>query len=87
MKFGAEQGRRSHHLSLPFLLILCIGRVQTMKILFVIIVSVVALWLGGCATDLPLVSDEDYNSTHGPAAPGPDPMAHIPQQSTRPPGF
>jgi hypothetical protein len=57
-----------------------------MKILFVLIVSVVALWLGGCATDLPLVSDEDYNASH-PAAPNaPDPMSHIPQQPSNIPG-
>ena len=57
-----------------------------MKILFVLIVSMVALWLGGCATDLPLVSDEDYNASHGPAGPAPDPMAHIPQQPSNIPG-
>ena len=50
-----------------------------MKILFVIIVSVVALWLGGCATDLPLVSDEDYNSIHRPAAASPDAMTLVPR--------
>ncbi len=57
-----------------------------MRILFVLAVFVFALFLGACA-DQSLIADEDYNAMH-PAAPyAPDPMAHIPQQSTRPGGF
>jgi hypothetical protein len=50
------------------------------------LVSVFALLLGGCA-DQPLLSDEEYNATHGPAPFSPDPTAHIPQQSGRPGGY
>jgi hypothetical protein len=60
-----------------------------MKILLVVLlVSVSALLLGGCAIDRPLVSDEDYDRMRGPAAWSPDPTAHVPnQQNTRPGGY
>ncbi len=46
--------------------------------ILVLVVLVSALSLGGCA-DQPLVSDEEYNATHGPAAAAADPMQHVPQ--------
>jgi hypothetical protein len=57
-----------------------------MKILFVLLVSVFAFLLGGCA-EQPLMSDEEYNATHGPAPHQPDYSGVLPQPSTRPPGF
>jgi hypothetical protein len=42
-----------------------------MKILFVLFVSVFALFFGGCA-DQPLISDEEYEARRGPAAFSPD---------------
>jgi hypothetical protein len=57
-----------------------------MKTYLVMMVSVLGLCLGGCA-DQPLVADEDYNATHGPAPQAPDPMGHIPQPSTLPAGY
>jgi hypothetical protein len=57
-----------------------------MKILFVIFVSVFGLFLAGCV-DQPLIPDEQYNATHGPAPYAPDPMAHLPSTSTHPSGY
>lgn len=57
-----------------------------MKIPFVIFVSVFAFLLGGCV-EQPLISDEEYDAYHGPAPNAPDPMGHIPQQSSRPSGY
>ena len=49
-----------------------------MKIHFLLILSVFALFVGGCASDS-LRADEDYEEPHSgfPAA-GPDPTSHIP---------
>jgi hypothetical protein len=57
-----------------------------MKILFVIFVSVFGLLLGGCA-EQPLVSDEEYYATHGPAPRSPDYSNVLPQSGTRGPGY
>ena len=57
-----------------------------MKIAIVLIVSVMGLILGGCA-EQPLLSDEEYNATHGPAPFSPDFSGVIPQRSTRPADF
>jgi hypothetical protein len=57
-----------------------------MKIFLVLVASIAALALGGCA-DQSLISDEEYKAAKGPAPNSPDPMANIPQQSNRPPGF
>jgi hypothetical protein len=57
-----------------------------MKILFVLFVSVFALLLGSCA-EQPLMSDEEYYATHGPAPNSPDYSNVLPQVSNRPPGF
>jgi outer membrane lipoprotein SlyB len=57
-----------------------------MKIFLVLVASVAALALGGCA-DQSLISDEEYKAVKGPAPNSPDPMGHIPQPSDRPPGF
>jgi len=57
-----------------------------MKIPFVIFVSVFAFLLGGCV-EQPLISDEEYDAYHGPAPNAPDPMGHIPQQSSRSSGY
>jgi hypothetical protein len=62
------------------------NRARVMKTPFLIIVSVFALLLGGCA-EQPLMSDEEYNARHGPAPFSPDPMNKIPQPSNRPAGF
>jgi hypothetical protein len=53
-----------------------------MKIPFALLVSVLALLLGSCAEG-PLLSDEEYNATHGPAPFSPDATAHIPQEASR----
>jgi hypothetical protein len=47
-----------------------------MKILFLLIVSVFALLLGGCA-EQPLMSDEEYNARKGPAPFSPDFSASV----------
>jgi outer membrane lipoprotein SlyB len=57
-----------------------------MKTLVVLFVSVVALVLGGCA-EQPLMSDEQYNATRGPAPNAPDYSGYLPQPSNRPPGY
>ncbi len=57
-----------------------------MKIFLVLVASVAALVLGGCA-DQSLISDEEYKATKGPAPNSPDPMQHIPVPSDRPAGF
>jgi hypothetical protein len=57
-----------------------------MKILFVLFASVFALLLGGCA-EQPLMSDEEYNASHGPAPHSPDYSGVLPQTSTRPAGW
>jgi outer membrane lipoprotein SlyB len=57
-----------------------------MKIFLVLVASVAALALGGCA-DQSLISDEEYKAVKGPAPNSPDPMGYIPQTSNRPPGF
>jgi hypothetical protein len=57
-----------------------------MKIFLLLVVSVAALALGGCA-DQSLVSDEEYRAVKGPAPNSPDPMNVIPQTSNRPAGF
>jgi hypothetical protein len=57
-----------------------------MKILFVLSVSLFALLLGGCA-EQPLMSDEEYKATHGPAPFSPDFSGVLPQASGRPPGY
>ena len=49
-----------------------------MKIPFVLILLGCAFFLGACA-DQPLVSDEEYNARHGPAANSPDPTSHLSQ--------
>jgi hypothetical protein len=56
-----------------------------MKILFLLIFSVFALLLGGCA-EQPLMSDEEYNARRGPAPFSPDFSGVLPQANTRP-GF
>ena len=57
-----------------------------MKILFLLIVSVFALLLGGCA-EQPLMTDEEYNARKGPAPFSPDFSNVLPQQqSLRPDG-
>jgi hypothetical protein len=57
-----------------------------MKILFLLIVSVFALLLGGCA-EQPLMSDEEYNARRGPAPFSPDFSGVLPQSNTRPGGY
>jgi len=52
-----------------------------MKNLFLLLVSVTALFLGGC-NDQPLISDEEYNKYKGPAPYSPDPISHVSQQDT-----
>jgi hypothetical protein len=49
-----------------------------MKTPFALIVLVLALFLGACA-DQPLISDEDYKASHGPAPNSPDPSSHVSQ--------
>src|ERR1700731_527401 len=61
-------------------------RTTRIKILLLVVASVAALTLGGCA-DQSLITDEEYRAVKGPAPNSPDPMAHIPQQSNRPPGY
>jgi hypothetical protein len=56
-----------------------------------LILTLASLWctillFGGCA-DQSLVTDEEYARYKGPAPNSPDPMAHIPQSSNRPPGY
>lgn len=51
-----------------------------MKILFVLIASMSALFLSGCV-DRPLISDEEYNATRGPAPYSPDYTGILPQPS------
>ncbi len=53
-----------------------------MKNLFVLFVSVTALFLSGC-NEQPLISDEEYNRIKGPAAYSPDPTAHLPVQQNQ----
>jgi hypothetical protein len=67
---------------LPLLPIPCIGKEPRMKILFVIFVSVFGLLLGGCA-EQPLISDEEYNATHGPAPYSRDYSGVLPQPGGR----
>ena len=57
-----------------------------MKVLFFLIATVFAFLLGGCA-EQPLMSDEEYNATHGPAPYSPDYSAILPQGADRPPGY
>jgi hypothetical protein len=57
-----------------------------MKVPFFLIATVFALLLGGCA-EQPLISDEEYNATHGPAPHAPDFSAVLPQPSNLPPGW
>jgi outer membrane lipoprotein SlyB len=57
-----------------------------MKILLVLFASVFALLLGGCA-EQPLMSDEEYNATKGPAPFSPDYSSVLPQPTNRPPGW
>ena len=59
-----------------------------MKILFALNVILLGLVMGGCGMDQPLVSDEEWNASHKPAAHSPDAAAaHIPQPSDRPYGY
>jgi hypothetical protein len=51
-----------------------------MKILFLLIASLSALFLSGCA-EQPLMSDEDYYNLRGPAPYSPDPTSVLPQPS------
>ena len=53
-----------------------------MKILIVLFASMVALLLGGCA-EQPLMSDEEYNATHGPAPNSPDFSGVLPQPASQ----
>jgi len=55
-----------------------------MKILFVLSVSMFALFLGSCA-DQPLMSDEEYNARRGPAPNSPD-FSGVTQPVNRAPG-
>jgi outer membrane lipoprotein SlyB len=58
-----------------------------MKIVIVLIVSVMGLVLGGCA-EQPLLSDEEYNASRGPAAHSPDFSGVLPRPlSNRPGGY
>lgn len=60
-----------------------------MKIFLLLIASVFALALGGCA-EQSLLTDEEYRAVKGPAPNSPDPMGYVPQSqatSSRPPGF
>jgi hypothetical protein len=57
-----------------------------MKILFVLFVSMFALLLGGCA-DQPLMTDEEYKASRGPAPYSPDFSGVLPQPSNLPPGW
>jgi hypothetical protein len=51
---------------------------ELMKIHFLLIASVLALLVGGCANDS-MITDEEYDAAHSGPAPGsPDPMSHIP---------
>lgn len=50
-----------------------------MKNLFVLFVSVAALFVSGC-NEPPLISDEEYNRIKGPAPYSPDPTSHIQSQ-------
>ena len=68
---------------LPLLPIPCIGKEPRMKILFAVFVSVFGLLLGSCA-EQPLMSDEEYNATHGPGAHSPDFSGVLPQPGHRP---
>ena len=52
-----------------------------MKIVFALLASIAGLLLGSCV-EQPLISDEEYNATHGPAPNSPDPVRFIPQSST-----
>jgi hypothetical protein len=58
-----------------------------MKILFGLIISVCALFLGACASDRPLVADEQYDAQHPAASHSPDYSGTLPQPSNKPPGF
>ena len=52
-----------------------------MKIHFVLIASVFALFIGGCANDS-MMTDEEYNAAHSGPAPGsPEPMGPVPAMS------
>ena len=55
-----------------------------MKTFALLLVSVVALGLGGCATDDSLASDEEYKANREAAPNAPDPTGHIPQRSQYP---
>ena len=57
-----------------------------MKILFVLFVSVFALLLGGCA-EQPLLTDEEYTASKGPAPYSPDFSNVLPRPSDIPPGY
>jgi hypothetical protein len=60
-------------------------RASVMKIFFAGFVSAVALFLGSCA-EQPLLSNEEYDATHGPAPFSPDYSSVLPQPNTRPSG-
>jgi hypothetical protein len=49
-----------------------------MKILFVLSLAMFALLLGGCA-EQPLMTDEEYKQSRGPAAFSPDYSSVLPQ--------
>jgi PBP1b-binding outer membrane lipoprotein LpoB len=56
---------------------------ELMKIHFLLVASILALFVSGCANDS-MMTDEEYDAAHSGPAPGsPDPMAHIqaPQNS------
>jgi outer membrane lipoprotein-sorting protein len=53
-----------------------------MKILFVLIALMSALFLSGCA-EQPLISDEEYNAMRGPAPYSPDFSSVLPQPNAR----
>jgi hypothetical protein len=49
-----------------------------MKIHFLLVASVLALLVGGCANDS-MMTDEEYDEAHSGPAPGsPDPTGHLP---------
>jgi hypothetical protein len=52
-----------------------------MKIIPMLIALAMGLVLVGCA-EQPLMTDEDYYAHRGPAPNSPDPMSHIPNQSS-----
>ena len=60
-----------------------------MKIFLLLLVSLVGLALGGCASRT-LLTDEEYKAVAGPAPNSPDPTGYIPESPEtrqRPPGF